>query len=558
MLYKDGPAPSRPAASGGAYSPPQGYRPQPEQPPQMPPQMPPQIPPQPAAGQNPSYPYGPGYPGQSGSPGYPGQSAVPGQVIGQAPPQPVTERNVGYPYGPGYPGQSAVPGYAGQSAVPGYAGQYINQPVGPGQNQPGGGKSKLPVFIGIGAGAAAVIVAVIIGVFVWMGGDREGTAEHSDSPGQSAAPTYSFVPLPTEEPTPSDEPSQDTVTGVTDDGFRYEIVDQNHAVLTGYEGAYEIKQMPDYVENVPVTAIADSAFAGAAIDEYVDLPQELETIGAGAFQGCSDLLYVIAYSDVTAESTSFSGCDNLWFVAVLGTGISGWNLPRGVSLYYIGMETGIGRLADAGVYNGMLIGWTEDDTYMLMDVQPGVTSIDLDEVDWICPGALNNLGYGADIELGSETLYPYDVFSNSYSWYAPDGTLSDVWLLSCITAWGVNSARPSGAARMEPDLELIQAAATRAEEYGELHDINTRPNGSGWSSVLADLNISYRTATGSAGYNYSDYQAMWDDAAEYMVEQYASAIAQGDFSGQYYNRVGVAVAQQPDGQYAWWGFVTIS
>lgn len=56
-----------------------------------------------------------------------------------------------------YTGQPAGPGqYTGQPAGPG---QYINQPINPGQNQSGGGKNRLPLFIGIGAGAVAVLVA---------------------------------------------------------------------------------------------------------------------------------------------------------------------------------------------------------------------------------------------------------------------------------------------------------------------------------------------------------------------------------------------------------------
>ena len=531
MLYKEGPAPAGPVLNSGSYAAPQDFRTQMVRPPQ--------APPQPAAGQNPGYQYGQGYAGQS---------AGSGQVIRQAPPQPVTERNAGYSYGQGYPGQSQYPG------------QYVNQPAGPIQNQPGGGKNKLPVFIGIGAGAAAVIVAAVIGVFVWLRGDGGDTVEHSNNPSQNPAATYSFVPILTDEPTLTPEPTPDIVTG-TVDGFLYEIVGQDHAVLTGYEAGADFSEMPGYVNGIPITGIADGAFTGAKTGVFVMLPEALETMGANAFQDCTDLLVVGAFSNVVTDSSSFSGCTDLWFVLVDDTSVSGWNLPDGVRLYYDRMEIGYGRLKDISLSEdtALLLAETDSKDIVLLDVQPGTTYMDLDGVDWICSWALNHLDYGVTIELDENTLFPYEMYDSRDSWSAPDGALSDLWLLSCAAAWEINSARPSGAALMEPDLELVQAASTRAKEYAEFRDINNRPENKGnWETALTDQKISYRTALGSAGQNYKDYQAIRDYAAEYMAGQYAAAIEQGDFSGQYYNRIGMSIARQPDGKYVWWGFVTIA
>ena len=527
MLYKEGPAPAGPVLNGGPYTAP-GFQPQPERPPQ--------IPPQPAARQTPGYQYG-----QS----YPRQGAGPGQAVGQAPSQPVTERNAGYSYG-----QSAGPGQ--------YPGQYINQPVGPARNQPGG-KNMLPVFIGVGAGAA-VVVAVIIGVLVWLRGDGGNTVEHSGNPSQNPAPTYSFVPIPTEAPTLSPEPTPDIVTG-TVDGFLYKIIGQDHAVLTGWEAGADFREMPGDVNGIPITGIADGAFTGAKTGVIVMLPENLKTIGANAFQDCTDLLVVGAHGNVVTDSSSFDGCTDLWFVLVDDTSVSGWNLPDGIGLYYDRMETGCGRLRDVSLSDdtALLLAKTDSNDIVLLDVQPGTAYIDLDGVDWICSWALNHLDYGVTIDLGENTLFPYELYDSRDSWSAPDGDLSDLWLLSCAAAWEINSARPGGAALMEPDLELVKAASTRAKEYAEFRDINNRPENKGnWETALTDQKISYRKALGSAGQNYKDYQAIRDYAAEYMAGQYAAAIEQGDFSGQYYNRVGMSIARQPDGKYVWWGFVTIA
>ena len=499
MLYKEGPAPG-PAPAGGAYTGSTAFMPRSEYTPQV-------------------------------------------------PPRPVTEQNTVYQYGQGYAGQPAGPV------------QYPGPPVGPGQNGTGGGGKKLPVIIGA---SAAVIVALLIGVIVWMNGNKEETADNTRSPGQSLAPTYSFAPVVTAaptpgfEPTPTAAPTQNISTGVTDDGFYYEIIGQDHVVLTGCNAGANFSYMPDDVDGIPITAIADGAFAGASTGGFVKLPLRLETIGGNAFRGCTDLSYVYAYDDVDIQSSSFSGCDNLWFVAVhRNTALSGWRRLSGVSLYYYGMETEVGVLDDINRSGSLLTGETESGNTVLLDVRPGTDTVTgLDGVDWICSGALDHLSYGATVELGENTMYSYETFNLPFSWHAPDGALSDMWLLSCATAYYINADRPSGATQIVPDVDLMYAAITRAEEYGELHDINTRPDGSSWSTAL-DEYVSYNWATGSAGYGFDDYVEMWNYAEDYMTETYTPALSGSNYAGQYYSRIGVAAVQQSDGQYAWWGFVMI-
>lgn len=451
--------------------------------------------------------------------------------LSQAPQGPATAQTPGYQYSPGYTGQTA-----GQGQV-----------IGQGKNSSGGGgKSKL---IAIGAAAVAVVVLIAVGFKMWNGGDTADTTDHTYS-SSSEAPTR------TEPPTPTVTPARDVVTGVTEDGFRYEIIDQSYAVLTGFEGSGDAGSMPDYIGDIPITEIADNAFAGVPMGNSILLPIKLETIGANAFRGCTDFTYVAAWSDVTTEFNSFSGCNNMWCVAVREPDVSGWKLPSGVSLYYEGMETGIGKLVSLNRSGGVLTGETDSDYIVLLDVRPGTETVTgLDDVEWICSWALDNLGYGATIELGEYTLYSYEtLIKSSFTWSAPDGTLSDMWLLACKTARDINAARPSGATQMEPDLTLMQAAMIRAEEYAEVQDIATRPDGSDWSTVLGELNISYSVPMGAAGCNYSDYQKMWDEAAEYMAELYAPI---DNNVGQYYSRVGMAVAPQSNGLYSWWGYVII-
>lgn len=444
------------------------------------------------------------------------------------PPRPVTGQNTGYPGSQGYAGQAQPQPVTGQNAGYPSSQGYIGQSTGPdrGQGRSGGGRGnkKLPVFIG-----AAVVIAVLVGVFVWIGGGMGRTAGRT--------------------------------TGVTDDGFRYEIVGKDHAVLTGYEGDSDIRTIPAYINDLPVTQIADSAFAGAPIDEYVVLPPELETIGANAFRNCGDLAFLLAYSSITTESNSFSGCDDLWFVYSTVESVSGWELPDGVPLYYSGMETGIGPLQDVYIPTGsVLVGLMDDGkTILLMDARSELSDIDITVCHWICPWALDNLRSSTRITLGPETIFPYELYGK-VNWTAPEEcSLSGMWLLSCETADAVNAARSDGP-RMEPDKLLIRAAIARAEEFAELHDINTRPNGKGWSTVLDEKNVSRSWAIGAASYNFDDYSSIQSYASKYMAENFTPALTQNDssyYAGQYYSRIGVGVARQSDGRYCWWGFVTI-
>lgn len=261
------------------------------------------------------------------------------------------------------------------------------------------------------------------------------------------------------------------------------------------------------MNGIPITKIADGAFAGAETGGFVLLPNALQTVGANAFRNCTDLLVVGAYDNVVTESSSFNGCAALWFVLVDGQNVSGWSLPSGVGLYYDRMETGYGKLDIVNISDdGTLLtaktdnGGTSNSYTVLLDVLPGTLSIDLDGVDRICSWALNNLDYGATVNLGENTLCPFELFSLPITWYAPDGAYSDQWLLSCVTAAQINAARTGGAPLMEPDLTLMEAAMARAEEYAQLRDVNTRPNGDSWMTLLTEMGFTSGWAGTSAGY----------------------------------------------------------
>ena len=495
----------------------------------------PQDPVQPAygnpapAGQNPAYRYSYNNPaaGQYGGQSQYGPTAGPyGPATGQQGP------TVGQ-YGPATGQQGPTTGQYGP-ATGRYGpatGPYGGQGQTGGQAGGSGGNKKLPVIIG---GVAAAVVILIAAAVIILNNNNNSTA---------ADPTHTIAPSPTQTVAPA-TPTPDIRTGVTDDGFLYEVVDQDNVTLTGYEGNGLVYDLPSYVKGSPVTSIADSAFAGAFTAEYVLLPSELKTIGANAFRGCSGLEYVVAYSDVTTDAASFNGCGSLWFVCSYDENVSGWNLPGGVDLFYIGMETGAGTLEEFsdGLYEGMMGGWTEDGNVVLLGVRPGSAALDLDDVDWICFWALDNLSHGASILLGEETLFSFEVYDVLNDWSAPADSLADMWLLTCQAAYSINDARPADAPRIAPDMELLQAAAVRAEELSELYDGNERPNGKKWSTVVSEREIDWSFLGGTAGYR-SDWEKVHSELPEYIATQRAAALTaeqSEELAGRYFTTIGAA------------------
>lgn len=72
------------------------------------------------------------------------------------------------------------------------------------------------------------------------------------------------------------------------------------------------RTVPETDDKVKVTAIADGAFSGNTKLEYVELPENLITIGANAFLNCTGLRYVTLPSTLTAiGNDAFKGCTKL-------------------------------------------------------------------------------------------------------------------------------------------------------------------------------------------------------------------------------------------------------
>ena len=70
--------------------------------------------------------------------------------------------------------------------------------------------------------------------------------------------------------------------------FTYEV-GSDGVTVTGYVGGEVAVVIPDTLEDKPVVAIAEGAFADMAILRAVSVPDTVTSIGAGAFAGCQNL-----------------------------------------------------------------------------------------------------------------------------------------------------------------------------------------------------------------------------------------------------------------------------
>jgi hypothetical protein len=111
--------------------------------------------------------------------------------------------------------------------------------------------------------------------------------------------------------------------------------------ITGYTGTNGETIIPDTINGLPVTSIADVAFSYANVTS-VTIPDSVTNIGSGAFQQCSSLTNVMIGTNVTCiASFAFYGCTSLPSIIIpaSATNISGWVLNDCPSLMAISVDT---------------------------------------------------------------------------------------------------------------------------------------------------------------------------------------------------------------------------
>ncbi len=432
----------------------------------------------------------------------------------------------------------ARPVFSKKSRTGGTAGQ----PARPVQGGAGWLQSHKKLVIGA---AAAVVVLVILALL--LGGSRPSKPAPSTS---TPAPAVSAPVAPASEAlVPEKIPNRQ---GTTEDGYDYEIVEGEYAVLTGCSSTATVGTLPDTIEGVPVTQIADKAFAGAKTDSCVTLPDTLESIGAGAFRGCVSLEEIAAHSDVSVDETSFEGCGNLKWVHTTTAGISGWKVPEGVSTFCTATETGVGTLDSFERSGSELYGVTPEGERVLLSSRSEADALELrDDTSYICEGALDHIQEGAAVKLGQDTYFAYSMFDR-FQWSAPEGGFSDAWLFTCKTANAVNAARPAETPRIAPDHDMVRAAGILGEMLKKAGG-GEEPDMQALSAALEEVGITEWDGLLSAGFDQGDTR---DELESSIIKFLADQLEEPEsdeeypeFVGSYYTKLGVACVKNDDGKY---------
>jgi len=92
----------------------------------------------------------------------------------------------------------------------------------------------------------------------------------------------------------------------------FELIEGKSAIITKYSGNAATVHIPEQIQGLPVTAIADLAFLYCSRLTSIIIPSSVTTIGSGAFSGCYNLTNVTIPSSVTTiREFAFSGCFSL-------------------------------------------------------------------------------------------------------------------------------------------------------------------------------------------------------------------------------------------------------
>ena len=100
--------------------------------------------------------------------------------------------------------------------------------------------------------------------------------------------------------------------------FDYEIHDGT-ATIVKYVGAGEDVTVPDMIDGLPVTAIADYAFHNCTSLTHITLPNSITTIGDYALEGCTSLNHItLLNSSISIGHQAFFGCAGLLTIIRIG------------------------------------------------------------------------------------------------------------------------------------------------------------------------------------------------------------------------------------------------
>jgi hypothetical protein len=113
---------------------------------------------------------------------------------------------------------------------------------------------------------------------------------------------------------PNPQPPNPTPPAQT--GFKYEIIADN-VVITGYTGTSQTVTIPERIQNLPVTTIAEKAFKDNKTLKSIIIPSSITLIANNVFEGCENLTNISLPSTIIyIGSSAFWSCKNLTNITI--------------------------------------------------------------------------------------------------------------------------------------------------------------------------------------------------------------------------------------------------
>ena len=105
----------------------------------------------------------------------------------------------------------------------------------------------------------------------------------------------------------------------TDNGFTFDIK-EDHATVMEIDGDPQIVEIPEQIDGVPVTELAEYLFSGKSC-QVIRIPLGVRKIGRYGFYNCRNLEELWFSSDFTdLGSGTFTGCHRIRRMEVLMNG----------------------------------------------------------------------------------------------------------------------------------------------------------------------------------------------------------------------------------------------
>ena len=129
----------------------------------------------------------------------------------------------------------------------------------------------------------------------------------------------------------TDVPSQD---------YEYQLLDDGTITISRYIGSSPVVNIPLEIDGKPVASIQNAAFRNCERVREISIPENITSIGASAFNGCTSLTECNILGRVPAiRSLTFAGCINLTNI----------NIPNGVTTIGLSAFSGCAGLEEVRI-----------------------------------------------------------------------------------------------------------------------------------------------------------------------------------------------------------------